>query len=575
MSYRLLVRPLHGNAYRFPLDKDFVTIGRSARNNLVLDDHWLSRIHIEIRLGNGTYFIHDLDSRNGTAVNGVRLRGKVALHKGDVVALGDHTLTFDEDTLSGRVVLIESGVEEEVEETMALPTKQLLASTRPRTGETWDSINGLFLPSLETPADDTALLLKQNQILGALREASAALISHRSEHELLDFILELAFQMVSAERGFLMLIPRDGEGLEVKAVRTRSGDKGSDEKFSFSRSIAEKVIREKVSVLTRNAMTDPRFRSQDSVLSFGIRSAMCVPLYNNETVTGLIYVDSRLSENIFTEVELSLLTALANLAAMKLENARLLEQMIEKQRIDHELAMAHEIQTSLLPDKAPDVAGWDIAGSNNPCYTIGGDYFDFIERPDGRFAFALGDVSGKGAGGALIMMVLRATIHSLTQKQGDLCSIVSTTNSVVYLNSPEQSYVTFFMGDLDPGSGELKYVNAGHVPPILYRRESGELERLEAGSTVVGLFEDTDFQEGTTSMGPGDLLLVFSDGISDAWGEDGVEFGEARLEQLVRGFAALSARELLRKAEAVVDEYTKDSRPNDDRTLIVVKRAKP
>jgi len=575
MSYRLLVRPLHGKPYGFPLDKDFVTIGRSARNDLVLDDHWLSRFHTEIRFGNDTYFIHDLDSRNGTAVNGVRLRGKVALHKGDVVALGDHTLTFGEDTLSGRVVLVESGVEEEVEDTVALPTEQLLASTRPRTGDTWESVKGLSLPSLETPADGTALLLKQIQILGALREASAALISHRSEHELLEFILELVFQLVRAERGFLMLIPRDGEGLEVKAVRTSSGTTRSDENFSFSRSIAEKVIREKVSVLTRNAMTDPRFRSQDSVLSLGIRSAMCVPLYNNETVTGLIYVDSQLSESVFTEEDLSLLTALANLAAMKLENTRLLEQMVEKKRIDHELAMAHEIQSSLLPDKAPHVAGWDIAGSNNPCYTIGGDYFDFVERPDGRFAFALGDVSGKGAGGALIMMVLRATIHSLAPQEGDLRSILSKTNSVVYHNSPAQSYVTFFMGDLEPGSGELKYVNAGHVSPILYRRESGKLERLEAGSTVVGLFEDTDFQEGTTSMGPGDLLLVFSDGISDAWGEDGVEFGEVRLEELVRGNAELSAHELLRKAEVVVDQYTKDSRPNDDRTLIVVKRAKP
>lgn len=121
MSYRLLVRPLHGKSYRFPLDKDFVTIGRSARNDLVLDDHWLSRFHMEIRFGNNTYFIHDLDSRNGTAVNGVRLRGKVALHTGDVVALGDHTLTFDEDTLSGRVVLIESVVEKEVAGTAALP----------------------------------------------------------------------------------------------------------------------------------------------------------------------------------------------------------------------------------------------------------------------------------------------------------------------------------------------------------------------------------------------------------------------------------------------------------------------
>ena len=236
MSYRLLVRPLDQKPYRFRLDKDFVTIGRSARNDLVLDDHWLSRFHVEIRFTNDTYFIHDLDSRNGTAVNGVQLRGKVALHKGDVIALGDHTLTFDRDTLSGRVVLFEGDVEEEVEDTVALPTEQLLASTRPRTGDTWGG-KGLSLPSLETPADGAALLLKQTQILLALSEASAALISDRSEQELWEFILELAVQGVKAERGFLMLIPEGGEGLEVKAVRTSSGGKRSDDNFSFSRSI--------------------------------------------------------------------------------------------------------------------------------------------------------------------------------------------------------------------------------------------------------------------------------------------------------------------------------------------------
>ncbi len=172
----------------------------------------------------------------------------------------------------------------------------------------------------------------------------------------MEFILELAFRVVKAERGFLMLTAGDGngsaEGLEVKAVRSSSDEDLKAEGITFSRSIAEKVIAEKVSILTSNAMTDPRFRSQDSIVAVGIRSAMCVPLWNNKIVTGLIYVDSRIHENVFNQDDLSLLTSLANVAAIKLENAKLVEAMIEKKRIEHELEQARRIQKDALPGMA-------------------------------------------------------------------------------------------------------------------------------------------------------------------------------------------------------------------------------
>ena len=212
------------------------------------------------------------------------------------------------------------------------------------------------------------------------------------------------------------------------------------------------------------------------------------------------------------------------MAAIKLENAQLVQQMIEKKRMEHELALASDIQQNLLPSQAPQIQGWDIAGMNTPCYTIGGDYFDYISKPSGRLAFALGDVSGKGAGAALMMMVLRATVHAGCQQQGnDVVSILSQTNQVMYHNTPEHAYVTFFLGDLDPRTGELLYVNAGHIPPIVYRAKSGEADRLETGGTVVGMFESVPYEQGKTTLEPGDMLVVFTDGISESWGEDGEE----------------------------------------------------
>ncbi len=572
----LLVRPLHGEPFRFPVEKPVITIGRSKRNDLVLADQWLSRHHAEIREADGDFAIHDLDSRNGTLVNGARINAQVPLQNGDIITLGDQSITFMQED-SRPVILSESLDDLDMEGTVVVPTEQLLAATRGQE-ETWDNLDS---PGARPPASalqqDPGRIVKQNQILTALSQASMALISDRPVTELMEFILELAFRVVKAERGFLMLTAGDGngnaEGLEVKAVRSSSDEDLKAEGITFSRSIAEKVIAEKVSILTSNAMTDPRFRSQDSIVAVGIRSAMCVPLWNNKTVTGLIYVDSRIHDNVFNQDDLSLLTSLANVAAIKLENAKLVEAMIEKKRIEHELEQARRIQKDALPSLAPDLQGWDIYGTNTPCYTVGGDYYDFVTRPSGNLAFALGDVSGKGIPAAMMMMVLRATVNSSTQQEDSVDSIVAHTNRVMFHNSPEQSYVTFFLGDLDPESGELSYVNAGHIPPILYRKASGTHELLEAGGTVVGLFDGMEYQRGQTRLDPGDILAVFTDGISEAWGQDDEEFGEDRVTDLIKKHASLNAKELIDTIQQEVDQYTGGSRPSDDCTFVVVKRS--
>jgi serine phosphatase RsbU (regulator of sigma subunit)/pSer/pThr/pTyr-binding forkhead associated (FHA) protein len=566
----ILVRPLHGEPFRFPIDKPIVTIGRSKRNDLVLADQWLSRNHAEIRQENGGFFIYDLESRNGTLVNGVRIGDKSQLQNGDVVTLGDQTLTFMQET-SGSVILSESAGDLDMEGTVVVPTEQLLAATRGQE-ETWDNLKS---PGRRRPGvvpGDPARIVKQNQILTALSQASMALISDRPVDELMEFILELAFRVVKAERGFLMLTPGGESDLEVKAVRSSSGESLESEGITFSRSIADKVINEQVSILTSNAMTDPRFRSQDSIVAVGIRSAMCVPLWNNKNVTGLLYVDSLIHENVFTQDDLSLLTSLANVAAIKLENAELVQQMIEKKRMEHEQDQARRIQKEALPADDPDIAGWDITGTNTPCYTVGGDYYDYITRPEGTLGFALGDVSGKGTPAAMMMMVLRAAVHSATHQETTVSSVISHANQVMYSNTPAQSYVTFFLGDLEPKTGELRYVNAGHVPPVLYRRATGEIERLETGGTVVGLFEEALFEEGETRLDPGDILIVFTDGLSESWDENEEEFGEDRLGDLIKQHRDQTALKLMEIIESEIDQFTKGARPSDDRTLIVVKR---
>ena len=564
------MKPLHGEPYRFALEKDVITIGRSKKNDLVLADQWLSRIHAEIRRENTRHFIRDLDSRNGTYVNGMRLSQRVPLQNGDMVTLGDQQLRFDHDA-SGSVVLTETPAGLDVQGTLVISTEELVQATRAKE-DTWDNLAGNRggRPAAHSIVDDSARILKQNQILSALSEASMALISNRPVNELLDFILELAFKVIRAERGVLMLTTEDS-GLSVEAVRSADG-RNTTEEIAFSRSIADKVVKEKVSILTKNALADPRFDRQQSIISLGIRSAMCVPLWHDDAVTGLIYVDSLSRENSFNQDDLTLLSSLANVAAVKLENAKLLDEMIEKKRMERELELAREIQQNLLPSQAPRYPGWDMVGTNTPCYTIGGDYYDFIERPKG-LAVALGDVSGKGASAALMMMVLRATVHFACQREAEVLTILSQTNGVMYHNSPTQFFVTFFLGDLETGTGKMRYVNAGHIPPILYRAKSRSMERLAAGGTVLGLFAETPFEAGEVEFGPGDILLVFTDGLSEAWGPEELEFGEDRMAALIRDNASLPARELELKIQTEVEAFTGGARATDDRTLIVVKRS--
>jgi len=562
----LLVKPLQGDAFNFSLDKDVISIGRSKRNDLVLADQWLSRHQAEIRKAGSEFTIVDLESRNGTYVNGERITDAITLQNADVITLGDQQLTFLNEA-SGSVVLTETPAGLDMEGTVVLPTAQLIAAARAQE-DTWDNM-GERSPVLKTPAEDEpSRIRKQNQILTALSQASMALISNRPVNELLEFILELAFKAIRAERGVLML--QANGGLQVEAVRTSSG-KAPNEEISFSRTIADKVVQEKVSILTNNALSDPRFNKQESIVSLGIRSAMCVPLWHDDAVTGLIYVDSLIRENSFSQDDLILLTSLANVAAIKLENAKLLDEMIEKKRMERELELAGDIQQGRLPSEAPAVEGWDLVGTNTPCYTIGGDYYDFIERPQG-LAVALGDVSGKGAGAALMMMVLRATVHFASQREKTVVDIISQTNGVIFDNSPPQFYVTFFLGDLDTDTGKMRYVNAGHIPPILYKKASDSVTRLEEGGTVLGLFDTAPFDEGEAELERGDILVVFTDGISEAWGEDEEEFGEDRLEVIVRDNETFSAAELEKLIQAEVETYTKGSRATDDRTIIVVKR---
>ena len=540
----IAIQTAGGTRERYPLGRARVTIGRSRESDIFLPDQWLSRHHAAIEERADGYWVSDLKSKNGTLLNGEPVREWHRLRPGDVITLGEHTLTF----------FAEDGGEEEEERE---PEGTRVFSVRE-------------LSAINTrPAIDAAELQRQNRVLAILSKAASELVVHRPLGELFDLVLELLLEAVTAERGAILLL--EGGVPQIKAGRSRHN---GDVLTRVSRSIARRVIEERVSLLLPNVLEDARFRSEDSILASGIRTAMCAPLWvsaageGKDSVIGLVYVDKIQHAHAFTEDDLRVLTALANVAAAKIENVRLLEESLEKRRMEEDMRMAAEIQTGLLPGDAPLIQGWDLAGSNRPCRTVGGDYYDFVvER--GRLLLALGDVSGKGTGAALLMTVLRAAVRAHWTDPG-LAEAVGRINRTVCQNVPSSKYVTFFLAALDPATGRLDYVNAGHNPPILVRA-SGEVEKLAAGGLVLGIFEAVSYEGGAVVMERGDMLVVYSDGVTETWDPDGEEFGEDKLVALAVADRAKGADAVQDAILCEIEAFEQGARATDDRTLIVLK----
>jgi sigma-B regulation protein RsbU (phosphoserine phosphatase) len=533
-----------GPIERFALSNERVTIGRSRESDIFLPDQWLSRQHAEIQQRRDGFYLVDLGSKNGTLVNGTPVHGECRLHDGDVMALGEHVLTF----------LGRDPVEEEDE---AAPEGTRIFSAR----ELGDLSSA--------PAVNPEELARQNRLLVALTKAVSELIIHRPLGELLEKILHLLFEAVPAERGAILLVEGEPSGLVVKTARSRKGEPLT----RVSRSITRLVL-EGQSLLLPNVLEDARFQAEDSILSSGIRSAACVPLWlagreGGDSVIGLVYLDSLQRTHSFGEDDLRLLTALANVAAAKIENVRLLEESLERQRLEEDMRVAAEIQRSLLPAEAPSVEGWGLSGLNVPCRTVGGDYYDFSVL-DGQLLLALGDVSGKGTGAALLMTVLRAAVRSHWEEPS-LAEAMGRINRTVVQNVPSNKYITFFMARLDPVSGRLSYVNAGHNPPLLVRQD-GTVELLRTGGMVLGLLDPIHYEQDEVSLRAGDLLVVYSDGVTETWNDQDEEFGEEGLTNVAVTSRGLDPSSLQGEIIRAVDAFSGGPKATDDRTLLVLKR---
>jgi serine phosphatase RsbU (regulator of sigma subunit) len=296
-----------------------------------------------------------------------------------------------------------------------------------------------------------------------------------------------------------------------------------------------------------------------------------VPLQTDDRVVGLIYVDAPRGARQFTLGDLDLLTVMANVAAIRIEQERLGEVELAERRLTAELQQAADIQRRFLPDKPPVLPGLDLAGYNSACRMVGGDYFDFLPGVEGGVSVVIADVAGKGMPAALMMMNLQARVQALADGALAPSTLVTRLNRSLAATCPGNRFITLFLGAVDPAGGELRFANAGHNPPFLFRRD-GEVVTLKDGGPVLGLFAGMSYDEFRCGLDPGDLLLLYSDGVTEAVNPAGEEFGEERLIDLVKSRAGASAASIVEEIQTAVDQWAAGQPASDDITVVAVRR---
>jgi len=522
-----------------------VSAGRAASNTLSYpDDQGLSRQHFVIERVGPNPVLRDLGSKNGTELNGKRISGPTPLKSGDRVRAGrlvieyrtggakppDHTVLFVETTVSD----MDSG-------------SGTVIATNLQAALSKQSTPGF---SSAGPVD-------------ALIRAGQELAAHRPLEELFPLILDLSLEAVGASRG--VLITTGGGEPIAQAARGQN--------FQISGAVRDRVLKEKTSLLVVDAMLDSNFAARHSIVMQGVRSIIAAPLQTGDEVIGLLYVDLTNPTRTFTRDDLNLLTVMANIAAIRIRHARLIEVEAAERIHLRDLSQAADIQRGLLPASAPEVEGLELAGYNLPCLTVGGDYFDYLPYGEDKLAVIVGDVAGKGMPAALLMASLQAHAQALTEQASDTVgNLVARLNKAVKARSPGDRFVTLFLGVFDPKASTLTYSNAGHNPPLLMRA-TGEVEKLEVGGMVLGLFAGAPYDEATVRFDPGDLLVLYSDGVVEACAANKDEdFGEVRLARIARENGGEELPVIINRVMDELRAWAGDKGFADDVTLVLARR---
>ena len=495
----------------------------------------------------GVWYVEDLGSRNTTLLNGHAVNEQTQVFEGDVIRLSDCRLevTFESVPRSDGDTALYRPAATVLEET---DSKERLQETA---GE----------PSLERYAERLALL----------NEVHRALANPMSREELFELILERAFTHLRAEEGVIFLEDDDGNFYRAATQRKRqmTGD------YIYSRRLINIVAKQGMAALVHDVQEDARFSEAKSLVIHGIRSIVAAPLQHHDGRAGMIVLATRAVVRNFAEDDMELLVSLASVAALRLRNLELHEEAIRREQLQKELELARRIQVALFPNTLPTVPGYEFFASNHPSQTVSGDLYRIETRENTNDCVLLvADVSGKGIAASLLTASLEALAMGpieMGRSPDEICNKVSRR---LHARTPDERYATALLAVLEPETGVIRYANAGHNPALVVRRD-GSVEELWSTGIPLGMIADAEYTTEKVTLEPGDTIVIYTDGITEARNRQGEEYRPRRLKAVCRKHRSSSASALARAVAADLDAFTDGVPYDDDRTIVIARRMLP
>jgi serine phosphatase RsbU (regulator of sigma subunit)/pSer/pThr/pTyr-binding forkhead associated (FHA) protein len=537
-----LTGTLGPNPIRFDLTVGTHSVGRTHDCDIVILDAAISRNHAQITVEEAAIKVRDLDSLNGTRVNGKPVKGEISVFLGDRIQFGQATLTLREEE-----------------------DKSVRLGGFDTSDDTQSQVHATITTTLKEIQDQSKSHRGQG-LLAAVSKAGALLSRRMEMEEIYTSVLDLLEQELSVNR--ILILGPDAETQEVFAARTRN--EKADTPLRMSRTMLQSILEDGKSFVTTDASTDDQWDAAKSIVQLGVRAAMGAPLFDNDRILGVLYVDSQTGGVVYNEDDLRLLTLLANMVAVKMTNSRLEAEERALETLRQELSVAARIQRNLLPASTPEVTGYGIFAHQDPCDDIGGDLFDVHRLPDGRIWAVLGDVTGHGIAAALLMSHVMAGLHILEEQCDDPLALVTRLEAFLGPRVEVGQFVTLFAGLIDPATGRMNFVNAGGMPPLILGPDSSD--RLPTTGPPVAILGDVQERESeATTLKPGHVLLMASDGITE-FSRNGVQYDEGRMQAFLKTAASRDARDLGSSLLKDLQEFGAGAPAEDDLTLLVVKR---
>ncbi len=550
---------------RVNIGDDIVVLGRHPDCSVVVDDPSVSRRHAQIVQKNGKYLLEDLESRNGTFLNRRMIQQSTRLLNGDQIRICDALFTFYLDES------IQTPMPRQTQENPSQSiANSILMEDLSDSNELSSIMHQMDVGNEDGTHYPTEMVASPEAKLTALIEITKALAKTISMDKVLLRVLECLFDLFKqADRGFIVMADADGD-LKPLAMKLRREDEEST--IRISRTIVRHVLEKRQAIISTDAASDERFDLSQSITDFRIRSMMCAPLFDAEgNSVGVIQLDSLRNSVSFQNEDMDVLATVALQAGAAIDKAKLYQREIQQQELSRDLELANEIQHRLLPNDPPEMDGYELFDYYRPAEQVGGDYYDYIPLSENRMAILVGDVVGHGIAAALLMAKVSAEARfALASNHSASQSMAQLNNAISKLDLDR--FITIVLVLLDFNSNEATIVNAGHLPPVVRRQAGAEALSTDQSGLPAGIMEDTEYEEFSIPIHPGDVLVLYTDGVNEAQDRDGQLFGNNRVISHLDEKVWESASDFGNSLIAGVRQHLDGSKQEDDVCLVCLRR---